>query len=271
MANFQNVMNDIQSFGEMTSLAAQMAQAKQAREAAESSPAKELVQALTSVVRPAAAAAPNDTRLEGTVKRLAEFALPGSGQHGDSSSSDPEVKRLRADLDALSSRVDAQSKDISEIKNTSAESQAACMETKHMMAKLLDKFESVRPSGNDRGGGAAPAAAAEPGEAVPFFQRQVTVIVHTGAAAMLGVSGNAQYKSMKADFPKEGIPFATWWEAVSKVKSLDQWRKKVVNLGGDSNAIQQMDKPAVGVHLFRFLTPDGEISEDPLQPAPPAV
>ena len=40
---------------------------QQAREAAESSPAKELVQALTAVVRPAASAAPNDTRLEGAV------------------------------------------------------------------------------------------------------------------------------------------------------------------------------------------------------------
>ena len=93
-----------------------MAQAKQAREAAEQGPAKELVQALTAVVRPAAAAAPTDTRLEGTVKRLAEFALPGSNATGAAGSGDPEVKRLRADLDAMSSRVDAQRKDISEIK-----------------------------------------------------------------------------------------------------------------------------------------------------------
>eukprot|EP00959_Pyramimonas_sp_CCMP1952_P333369 6980587-Pyramimonas_sp.AAC.1 len=72
MANFNNVMEDIQSFGEMASLATQMAQAKQAREsAAEHGPAKELAQALAAVVRPAAAAAPTDSRLEGTVKRLA--------------------------------------------------------------------------------------------------------------------------------------------------------------------------------------------------------
>ena len=74
MANFHIVMEDIQSFGEATSLATRMARAKQARDAAEQGPAKELAQALTAVVRPAAAAAPSDARLEGTVKRLAEFA-----------------------------------------------------------------------------------------------------------------------------------------------------------------------------------------------------
>ena len=104
MANFHNVMEDIQSFGEMTSLATQMAQAKQARESAEMTPAKELVQALTAVVRPVAAASPTDTRLESTVKRLAEIALPGAGQVDGAGNSDPEVKRLRADLEALQSR-----------------------------------------------------------------------------------------------------------------------------------------------------------------------
>ena len=83
-------------------------------------------------------------RLEGTVERLAEFALPGGGNKDGAGSCDPEVKRLRADLDALHGRVDVQGKDISEIKSTSAANQAVCMETNHMMTKLLVKFEQLQ-------------------------------------------------------------------------------------------------------------------------------
>ena len=64
MVNFYHVVEDVQSFGEMAALATQMAQAKQARDAAELSPTKELAQAPTAVVRPAAAAALTDARLE---------------------------------------------------------------------------------------------------------------------------------------------------------------------------------------------------------------
>ena len=104
-----------------------------------------------------------------------------------------------------------------------------------------------------------------------FFQQQVTVAIHTGVASVLGVQGNAQFKSMKTNYPKEGFPFVTWWESVAKLKSLDQWRKKVVNLGSEESAVQDLDKGGVGVYIYRRLTADGEISEEPLQPAPPAA
>ncbi|CAK0833595.1 unnamed protein product [Prorocentrum cordatum] len=244
MANFNNVMEDIQS--ELASLATQMAQAKQAREAADQGPAKGLVQALTAVVRPAAAAAPTDARLVGTAKRLAEFALPDSSATGAPGSADPEVKRLRADLDALTSRVGAQSKDISEIKSVSTENQAVCKETQHIMARPMDKFDRDT--------------------ADPFFQQQVPLAAHAGVATDLGVQNNAQYKSMKEGYPRDGMPYVTWRESVAKLKGLDQWKKKLVSLGSEAEAVQDLDKGGIGTYVFRFLTADGEISDVALQP-----
>ncbi|CAK0812363.1 unnamed protein product [Prorocentrum cordatum] len=271
MANFNNVMEDIQSVGEMASLATQKAQAKQAREsAAEQGPAKELAQALAAVVRPAAAAAPNDSRLEGTVERLAEFALPGSGASGSAGIDVPEVKRLRADLDALTSRVDAQSKAISEIKAVSTENQVVCKQTQHLMSRPMDKFDRIQAPGGGRVGDHA-GPPAEEGALDPFFQQQVPFVAHTGVAPILGVQGNAQFKGMKEGYPRDGIPYVTLWESVAKLKSLDQWRKKLVSLGSENEAVQDLDKGGIGTYLFRLLTADGEIAGDALQPAPSAA
>ena len=142
-----------------------------------------------------------------------------------------------------------------------------------MMAQLLGKFEKLSGEGDRaRLPGLNTAAGGRGDDQVDsFFQPKIPVVVHAAAASVLGIQGNASYKGMKASYPAEGMPFATWWETVSKLKGIEQWRKKLQALGSEENAVRNLDKGGVGDYIFRHLTADGEISEAPLQPAPPAL
>ena len=101
---------------------------------------------------------------------------------------------------------------------------------------------------------------------------QMTTMQHEAALAFLGVSkARADVQQWAETIPDAGVPYAAWWAEIGKKKGLDQWRRKLKNLGASPEQVDGKELANLGALLFQYLDKDGEWAESPLQQVPPAA
>ena len=72
---------------------------------------------------------------------------------------------------------------------------------------------------------------------------------------------------LKQDTP---LAWSESWSRVGRLKSVQQWRSKLVSLSVGRATVEGLTIPAVGDYLYRHTRKDGTLAADPLQAAPAA-
>ena len=95
--------------------------------------------------------------------------------------------------------------------------------------------------------------------------------VRCGRARALSVGAERrdmlEFKNTVKEYEASGgIPFTEWWATVGKIKSLPQWKTKLVSLGGSEERTGSIANLAdMGTFIFQHLGDDERISAAALQ------
>ena len=224
---------------------------------------------LHSLARHGGGSTGGDSRLQNTVRRLAEFVNSGEPAGPAVAFEDqPAFKRLRAEVEALSKRTGSLEESLSFVCRSIDETNQNVRQLMAMMQRadpwMRGHGGQGNPGGEGNGGGINQAVAYVGGCA---FQKTMTTELHTEALGYIGVStSRREVKALAENLPME---FKAWWEVVSPSKGAAQWRKKLENLGATEEQYKDANAEAVGDLLFRYLVDDGTWSDTPLQDSPP--
>ena len=127
---------------------------------------------------------------------------------------------------------------------------------------------------------APPGARANPGalpglyeDNEPMLNNRISVALHLRAITTLGISHN---RRDMVDYTRayrlegyESHHFCTWWDAVGKVKAVQQWKIKLSSLGAVEHQVAALKNLAeIGDFVYQHLGNDGTISAAILQSGP---
>ena len=257
-----------------------------------SEPARELVGALTEVLR---SSTPGDSRLQQTVDRLHNLvgnAPAGSGSANSANqqlAQHPVIQQLQSNMAALQSTVESHGQQIGTITTTLASAAEDSRATREMMERMMgmpqrppatpqrlgprplqtapSPGEPAAPGGlGGPGGGLAPGGSAEG----TLVKPQMTVADHDHALAILGVGGTRQNMTQLSQeiSSSEGavMPCAEWWTQVARCKGLAQWQTKLQSLGMTASAQGTASSfTKVGQLIYSKVQRDGTWSDTDLQ------
>lgn len=298
---FSGLMSDVQAMAQMTQIGTMLAQQQQGgfgqtpqalgQPTANTSPTKEaaagLAEALVQVVDNIAPK--EDSKVAETVRRLS--ALAGHARAESASTSietDPAFKRLKLEVESLTGKVDNHAQELGSIRNsvdrtaTDVGAMRALLEQSLAGGPARGAPHGVAPGLPAGGGGLPPAhvhaelapphapVAAVEGEG-PLFGPMVDRATMEKVLPLIGVAATRrEIQELLARVPVGGFPFNGWWQEMQRLKSIAQWRGKLINIGVDPGLVEHINMAQVGSLLYRRVADDLSISPADLQMAPPA-
>ena len=86
------------------------------------------------------------------------------------------------------------------------------------------------------------------------------------ALPILGISPQrAEMRDILGRLQGNPLPYQELWPLLRTLKSLEQWRRKLVNSGVDQEDAAQLDIAGIGHFIYRRLNTSVEFSDDDLQ------
>ena len=101
-----------------------------------------------------------------------------------------------------------------------------------------------------------------------LINKEISKSLHESGIATFGI-GSSRASSVElaqavAD-ASDKMPFAEWWGALQKSKSLSQWKTKLVSLGADEAEINKLGMKEIGEFMFSRITEEGSVADKSLQ------
>ena len=101
-----------------------------------------------------------------------------------------------------------------------------------------------------------------------MFAKDVSKSLHESGIATFGIGSSrpcAAELAQAVASASDKMPFAEWWSAIQRSKSLPQWKTKLVSLGANEDDIKTFGMKEVGEFMFSRITEEGVVADKSLQ------
>ena len=178
---------------------------------------------------------------------------------------------LRAEVAGLSDTVGAQDETLGGLQGTADETHDTIKDILSELRSLMGSPPCRHPG---RGGvrrGHTPKSQPEavaPKVPLPLFGKEISMGLHESGLATLGMRanrGSAVVLTQAVKDASEKMPFAVWWGALQKSKSINQWRAKLVMLGAQEADAMNLNFKQIGEFMIRRITVEGTVADKSVQ------